>query len=480
MEEITIKKINDYLWEIPKTGGMRVPGRVYADESMLKTIRSDRALEQVVNVAHLPGIQKFSIAMPDIHWGYGFPIGGVAAFDAEEGVISPGGVGYDINCGVRLMSTALEEDDVGPKLKDLVDELFNRVPCGVGRSGEIKLSRSDYLGIIDKGAGWAIERGMGDSQDLDTIEDNGSFGGGDVEVVSHKAFERGREQIGTLGSGNHFLEIDVVDEIMDSVVADAFGLFRGQVCVQIHSGSRGFGHQICTDYIKTMMSYMKREGIRLPDDQLACAYIKSEEAKRYLSAFATAVNFAWTNRQILMHLAIETFCKVFRSTPDKLQTRLVYDVSHNIVKFEEHEIEGVKKRVCVHRKGATRALPREHPLVPEAYRDVGQPVLIPGDMGRASFVLVGTEDALRDSFGSCCHGAGRILSRRKALKSTTGRDIVDELRKKGIVVRARGRRTLREEMPEAYKFVGDVCDVVHNAGLARKVARLRPMGVIKG
>ena len=479
-EEIKLEKIHDYLWEIPKKGGMRVPGRVYATEKMLKDIQKDKALEQVVNVAYLPGIQKYSIAMPDIHWGYGFPIGGVAAMDAEEGVISPGGVGYDINCGVRLMRTSLTEEEVRPKLRELVTELFSRVPSGVGSSGKIKLSKSDYKELIKKGAKWAIERGWGDAEDLERIEDHGTFPGGDSDTVSNKAYERGSDQLGTLGSGNHFLEVDVVDEIYNTRVADDFGLFKDQVCVLIHCGSRGFGHQICTDYIDKMLSYMRREGINLPDKQLACAHIKSKEGRDYLSAFAAAVNYAWTNRQIIMAFSREAFYKVFNIGPRELGGHLVYDVSHNIAKFEDHKVNGKTKKVCVHRKGATRAFPKGHPLIPEIYRNVGQPVLIPGDMGRASFVLVGTEAALEETFGTSCHGAGRMLSRNEAVRRGRDRDLFAELERKGIILMARGKRTVLEEMPEAYKQVEDVCDVVHNAGIAKKVARLRPIGVIKG
>jgi tRNA-splicing ligase RtcB len=479
-EVVKLEKINDFLWEIPKRGGMKVPGRVYATEKMLGAIREEKALEQVVNVAHLPGIQKYSIAMPDIHWGYGFPIGGVAAMDIEEGVISPGGVGYDINCGVRLMRTNLTEDDVRPKLRELVTELFRQVPCGVGIGGRVKLSKDDYKSIVGKGVKWAIERGWGTADDLERIEDRGTFPGGDLDSVSKKAFERGKDQIGTLGSGNHFLEVDVVDRVFNPAIADAFGLFKDQVCTLIHCGSRGFGHQICSDYIDIMLSYMRREHLELPDRQLACAHIKSKEGREYLSAFSAAVNFAWTNRQLIMSFVRDAFYEVFGLGPSDLGGELVYDVSHNIAKFEEHKVNGGTKKLCVHRKGATRALPRGHKLIPEIYRDVGQPVFIPGDMGRASFVLVGTEAALVETFGSSCHGAGRVLSRRKAVKTAKGRNIIAELEDKGIIVMSRGRRTVLEEMPEAYKEVEDVVNVVHNAGIAEKVARLRPIGVIKG
>jgi tRNA-splicing ligase RtcB len=475
-----LEKINDFLWEIPKKGGMKVPGRVYATEKMLGAIKEEKALEQVVNVAHLPGIQKYSIAMPDIHWGYGFPIGGVAAMDIDEGVISPGGVGYDINCGVRLMRTNLTEDEVRPKLRELVTELFRQIPCGVGIGGRVKLSKDDYKSIVGKGVKWAIERGWGTSNDLERIEDRGTFPGGDLDSVSKKAIERGKDQIGTLGSGNHFLEVDIVDQVFNPAIADAFGLFKDQVCALIHCGSRGFGHQICSDYIDIMLSYMRREHLDLPDRQLACAHIKSKDGREYLSAFSAAVNFAWTNRQLIMSFVRDAFYEVFGLGPGDLGGELVYDVSHNIAKFEEHKVNGGTKKLCVHRKGATRALPRGHKLIPEIYRDVGQPVFIPGDMGRASFVLIGTEAALTETFGSSCHGAGRVLSRRKAVKTAKGRNIIGELEDKGIIVMARGRRTVLEEMPEAYKEVEDVVNVVHNAGIAEKVARLRPIGVIKG
>ncbi len=477
---MNITKVHEYLWEIPKTGTMLVPGRIYASERMLRTIKEDRALEQVVNVAHLPGIVKYSIAMPDIHWGYGFPIGGIAATDAEDGVISPGGVGYDINCGVRLMATSLTEEEVRPKLKELVTELYKRVPSGAGVEGSVKLSKSDYRELMDKGVNWAIEKGYGDGDDLERIEDNGHLAGGDMQNVSRKALKRGAEQLGTLGSGNHFLEVDVVDKLFNPGAAETFGLEAGRICVLIHSGSRGFGHQICTDYIDKMMMYMRREEMDLPDKQLACAHITSKEAREYLSAFSAAVNYAWINRQLIMHATRAAFYKVFDMSPRDLRGRLVYDVSHNIAKFEEHRVNGEMKKVCVHRKGATRAFPKGHRLLPDEYKDVGQPVFIPGDMGRGSYVLVGTETALDETFGTCCHGAGRVMSRRKAIKAGAGRNILKELELEGVIVMAKGKRTVAEEMPEAYKDAGEVCDVVHNAGIARKVAKLRPIGVVKG
>lgn len=475
-----IEKIHDNLWEIPRSGKMLVPGRVYASESLLRKIQEDKSLDQLVNVAHLPGIEKYAVAMPDIHWGYGFPIGGIAAMDAGEGVISPGGVGYDINCGVRLMSTALSEADVRPSLRKLVAALFKNIPSGAGEGGKVKLSEKDYRGIFTKGAGWAVENGWGEERDLETIEDNGYFPGADAGAIGKRAFERGKDQAGTLGSGNHFLEVDVVDEIYDPAAAGAFGLKLGQVCVLIHSGSRGFGHQICSDYIDTMLGYMRKHGLELPDKQLACARIDSSEGRGYLAAFAAAVNYAWVNRQLLMHLARKSFCEALEISQRELRGKLVYDVSHNIAKFEEHRVNGESKKVCVHRKGATRAFPRGHRLVPESYRSVGQPVFIPGDMGRGSYVLVGLQGALDETFGTCCHGAGRRLSRTKALKEGQGRDLFSELENKGIIVMAKGKKTVAEEMPDAYKDAGEVCRVVHDAGIAGMVARLRPIGVIKG
>jgi len=475
-----IEKVHDNLWEIPRTGGMLVPGRVYTSEKMLAQIKDDRALEQVVNIAHLPGIQKYSIAMPDIHWGYGFPIGGIAGVDADEGVISPGGVGYDINCGVRLMTTELTEGDVRPRLRGLVTELYKKIPSGAGMSGDFKLLKDDYKGIFNKGSRWAVERGCGREDDLLKTEDSGQFPGADPGAVSRRAYIIGKEQIGTLGSGNHFVEVDVVDKLFSPGVAEVFGLRPGAVCVLIHSGSRGFGHQICTDYIDTMISYMRREGINLPDKQLACAHIHSSEARGYLAAFSAAVNYAWANRQIIMHSVRNAFYDTFGITERELGSSLVYDVSHNIAKFEEHKVNGGIKRVCVHRKGATRAFPKGHVQIPEVYREVGQPVFIPGDMCRGSYVLVGTEASMEETFGTCCHGAGRMLSRRMALKAARGRNIFEELNERGVVVIARGKRTVAEEMPEAYKDAEDVCDVVHNAGIAHKVAKLRPIGVIKG
>lgn len=479
MEEIQLNRINDYLWEIPKHKGMNVPARVYTSNKMLEDIRQDKALEQLVNVAFLPGIQKYSIAMPDIHWGYGFPIGGVAAIDTKTGVISPGGVGYDINCGVRLLSTSLDEKSVKPKIDDLLKDMFNNIPCGLGITGKLILTENDYKKLISEGAKWIIEKGWGDFEDLLHIEDEGFYDGGNINNISSKALNRGKDQLGTLGSGNHFLEIDVIDKVYMPEVAKSFGLHPGQICVLIHCGSRGFGHQICTDYIDRMISYMEKENLKLPDKQLACAHIESGDGKSYLSAFAAAVNYAWANRQIIMEEVRKSFSKIISISKEELCGKLVYDVSHNIAKFENHDVNGETKQLCVHRKGATRALPNGHELLPDAYRNVGQPIFIPGDMGRGSFVLVGGEKS-KDTFYTCCHGAGRVLSRRKAQKLSRGKNIVSDMREKGVTVLARGKRTLMEEIPEAYKDAEEVCNVVEKAGIANIVAKLRPIGVLKG
>ncbi len=477
---IELKKIDDYTWEIPRIGKMRVPGVIFASKRMLEEIVTDESPQQVMNVACLPGIEKYSIAMPDIHWGYGFPIGGVAAMDVEEGIVSPGGVGYDINCGCRLLRSNLELDDVKDKLGELGAALFINIPSGVGSTGKIRLTRNDERDVLVKGSLWAVQNGMGTEDDLEKTEDRGMYPGADPDEVSEHALKRGKEQLGTLGSGNHFLEVDLVEEIYDAHVADVFGLRKGQVVVLIHSGSRGFGYQVCDDYLSVMSKYMRENRLNLPDRQLACAHIKSKEGQRYLKALACAANYAWANRQILSHWVRETFQQVLRMGPKDLGMTLVYDCGHNIVKTEEHEIDGKKKRVLVHRKGSTRSFPAGRPELPAAYRDVGQPVLIPGDMGRYSYVLVGGERAMEISFGSTCHGAGRLMSRAKAKKTSKGRDIASELKKKGILVFSAGKRTLMEEISEAYKDVSDVVEVVHNLGIARKVAKLRPLLVVKG
>ncbi|MBI5731285.1 MAG: RtcB family protein [Ignavibacteriales bacterium] len=479
---IEIEKISDNLWEIPKSGGMLVPGRIYISQNMLETsLQNDEALKQVINVAHLPGIQKYSLAMPDIHWGYGFPIGGVAATDLNEGVISPGGVGYDINCGVRLVRTSLVYNSCKDRIKKLVENLFKNVPTGIGSSGAIKkLSATDTKRILKNGSEWAIENGFGLQEDLLFTEENGKLKSADPEFVSDRAIERGLDQTGTLGSGNHFLEVDVVEKTYDEFTANSFGLFEGQIVLQIHTGSRGLGYQICDDYLKILVKAEKKYGFSLPDKQLACAPIKSQEGQDYFSAMCCAANFAWNNRQIIMHLAKKSFKETFNISEPDLGFQLVYDVCHNIAKIEEHEIGGTKKNVCVHRKGATRAFPPDNKFIPEKYRNTGQPVLIPGDMGRYSFISAGTEKAMEETFGSSCHGAGRLQSRHQAMKQAKGRNLIDELTKSGIIIQAKGFKTIAEEMPHAYKDVADVVDVMHNAGISTKVAKLKPVGVIKG
>lgn len=479
---IELKKISENLWEIPATGEMKVPGRIYISREMIeKGLKDDEALKQVVNVAHLPGIEKYSLAMPDIHWGYGFPIGGVAATNLDEGVISPGGVGYDINCGVRLATTNLEYEPIKIKIDTLVSNLFQAVPTGVGASGAIKkLSTTELKKVLAKGSVWAIENDLGVSSDIDFTEESGTLKNADTNAVSQRAFERGADQLGTLGSGNHFLEVDVVEEIFDSKVAEVFGLFQGQIVIQIHTGSRGLGYQVCDDYLKVLLQASSKYGFKLPDRQLACAPIKSQEGQDYLAAMQAAANFAWNNRQVIMHLAKKVFKETFSMSDSELGFKLLYDVCHNIAKIEKHTIGNEIKEVCVHRKGATRAFPPGSKLIPEKYKGVGQPVLIPGDMGRYSYILVGTEKAMEETFGSSCHGAGRNLSRTKALKNAKGRDLVAELNKKGIAIQAKGYKTIAEEMSDAYKDVSDVVDVMHKEGITRKVAKIRPVGVIKG
>ena len=481
MSDIRVEKLDEFRWIIPPAGGMRVPGIIYADERMMKGVEKDESLRQVANVAHLPGIIRHSLAMPDIHWGYGFPIGGVAAFDMEEGIVSPGGVGYDINCGVRLMVTNLQFNEIRNRVKDLIIALFRDIPAGVGSESSLKLSVDEEKKVLREGAGWAVNRGYGSSADLMTTEDGGRMQEADPSCVSERAIERGRRQLGTLGSGNHFLEIEVVDKIFDRKIASTFGLMaEGQVAVAIHTGSRGFGYQVCDDYLARMVKRGGKLDFPLPDRQLACAYIASDEGKEYMAAMACAANYAWANRQMLMYWTNQTFEKTLQMSPREIGMRLVYDVCHNIAKIEEFPVDGRKKKVCVHRKGATRALPPQHPALPEVYREAGQPVLIPGDMGTGSYVLVGTEKAVEETFSSTCHGAGRVMSRGRAIKASRNRSIVTEMADRGVMVMAAGKKTLSEEMPEAYKNIEEVVNVVHRAGLSRKVARLRAVGCIKG
>ena len=478
--EIELKEIDKNRWLIPKKGNMRVPGIVFSNHQLIKDLRHDQSLLQVVNVATLPGIVKQSLAMPDIHWGYGFPIGGVAAFQMKEGIISPGGVGYDINCGCRLMTTSLKASEIRPYVKDLISALFKNIPAGVGSEGAIHLSKQDEAKVALEGASWAVKKGFGQPEDLERTEDYGALDGADPSVLSDRAVKRGLDQLGTLGSGNHFLELQVVDHVYDYWTADRFNLFEGQATILIHSGSRGFGHQICDDFLKEMTAESSIINLQLPDRQLACAPLISDLGRRYLSAMACAANYAWANRQVLMHLAQETLITTLSIRPDELDMKLLYDVCHNIAKKELHNLDGQDTLLCVHRKGATRSLPPGHPVLPQIYKDTGQPVLIPGDMGTYSYVLVGAQGAMELSFGSSCHGAGRSLSRSKAVKMAKGRSIHRELEDKGIIVQSRGKLTLKEEMPEAYKDVSQVVEVVHESGLAKKVARLRPLGAIKG
>ncbi len=479
-QSVKFEKINDYRWRIPKQAGMKVPGIIFSDERMLKDIMKDRAAEQVRNAAHLPGIVRASMAMPDIHWGYGLPIGGVVATDIENGgVITPGGVGYDINCGVRLIRTSLYTQDVLPRLKDLVNMLFQTVPVGVGSTGDIRLDAVAQKKILTGGAGWAVKEGYGWQSDIDHCEEQGAINGADPSKVSKRAYERGNDQPGTLGSGNHFLEVQEVSEVFREDVAKIFGIERGQIVVMVHTGSRGFGHQVCTDYAESLVRVMSKWNINIPDRQLACAPVKSQEGENYLGAMRAAANYAWANRQVITHLIRRSFEKVFGERAESLGMSLVYDVAHNIAKTERYEIDGKERSLCVHRKGATRAFPAGHPDIPDDYRKVGQPVIIPGDMGRCSYLLVGTPEG-EETFFSTCHGAGRLLSRTAAVRAMRGRSIARELEAKGIIVRASGRETLYEEAPEAYKDVSRVVDIVQGAGISKRVAKMRPIGVIKG
>ncbi len=480
MSEIKLERIDDNRWLLPQTGKMRVPGIIYANEKIYQLLKNDESVKQVANVAHLPGIVNYSLAMPDVHWGYGFPIGGVAAFDLEGGIVSPGGVGYDINCGCRLVATNLSLGDVKDKIKDLTTALFHHIPSGVGSTGQVKLSGKDEKRVLEEGAKWAVKAGFGLMEDLEATEDGGAIAGADSEQVSARALERGKQQLGTLGSGNHFLEIEVVQEIFDQSAAQAFGLRKRQIAVMIHSGSRGLGYQICDDYLALMVKHIGETQIELPDRQLACAYLNTTRAQQYLAAMACGANYAWANRQLLMHRTREIFEKTLSMSPRELGMHLVYDVCHNIAKIEEFKIQGKMKKLCVHRKGATRAFPAGHDALAQRYKSVGQPVLIPGDMGSGSFVLVGQEKAMEETFGSACHGAGRVMSRTQATKAGRGRSIARELAEQGVLVMAGSKGTLQEEMPEAYKNLQDVVQVVHDAGLAKKVARLKAVACIKG
>ncbi|MBP2132797.1 tRNA-splicing ligase RtcB [Methanomicrobium sp. W14] len=473
-----IDRISEVEWEIKKgfAPGMRVPARLFISDSLSGTLE-EGAVKQLTNVAMLPGIVKYSLAMPDIHWGYGFPIGGVAAFDMDEGVISPGGVGFDINCGVRLISTPLHVSDIG-KIKRVVTELFHAVPTGVGTKAEKKYSNAEIDEMMLEGAGWAVREGFGVKEDLVRCEDNGCMSGADIDFVSSKARQRGMPQCGTLGSGNHFLEVQAVREIMDEEAASRFGVSKDSVCIMVHCGSRGLGHQVCTDHLKEVEAATKKYGIEIPDGQLACAPVKSPEGEAYFGAMAASANYAWANRQMITHFVRKVFSRIYKTEYEDL--KLIYDVSHNVAKYEDHLVDGRKMKVCVHRKGATRAFGPDCPDIPPDLSDIGQPVIIPGSMGTSSYLLKGTSVAMEKTFGSTCHGSGRVYSRSRAKKNIDGLKIKEELEMKGIFVKATSNNVIAEEAPGAYKSSSEVVRVVHDSGISREVARLEPLGVIKG
>jgi tRNA-splicing ligase RtcB len=474
------EQVAPYTYVLPPEGDMRVPGVVYASEELFSQPGADQALQQVANVATLPGILRASIAMPDIHWGYGFPIGGVAAMDDRDGVVSPGGVGFDINCGVRVVKTGLTRDEVQPRLQELMHEIMRRVPQGTGQRGALRLGEREFRRLIEQGVPFLVDRGLATEDDLEHTEEAGAMPGAHADAVTNKSIARGHAQVGSLGAGNHFLEVQVVAEVRDKETAEAFGIREGLVVVMIHTGSRGFGHQVCTDHLTRMAAAAVRYGYELPDRQLACAPVHSPEGEDYLAAMACAVNFAFANRQVIMNEVRGAFELVFRRGWSKLGMDLLYDVAHNIAKREEHDVDGARRPVWVHRKGATRAYGPGSEHVPPAFRDVGQPVIIPGDMGRESWLLVGTETAMRDTWGSTCHGAGRLMSRGAAKKVKSGPEVRRELEEQGIVVKAGSVALLAEEAPYAYKDVSGVVAVVDAVGLSRRVARLKPLGVLKG
>lgn len=478
--EFELRRIEEAVWEIPRSGEMRTAARLFATEHMLSDIRRDDSLRQLRNVAELPGIVGFAMAMPDIHQGYGFPIGGVAAFDMDDGVVSPGGVGYDINCGVRLLASDLDYAEVKNRTEEIADALFSEIPAGVGRGGDLRLNTQEEKRVLEQGAAWAIEHGYGVPEDLENIEEQGAMKQADPDAVSDKALKRGRDQIGTLGAGNHFVELGVVEEVYDQVSADVLGLRKNHVTLIVHSGSRGLGHEVCQQQIGRMRKAMQKYDIRVPDIQLCCAPIQSPEGHLYLAAMRAAVNYAFANRQMLTHRSRLAVNKALDIPKNRITFRTVYEVAHNIAKIEQHDLKGTKTTLCIHRKGATRAFAPGRPELPRLYREIGQPVLIPGDMGRYSYVLVGLPDAMTKTFGSTCHGAGRLMSRREASRRAHGRRIDQELRQKGIAVRAASNRGLAEEMSDAYKDVSDVVEAVIAANLSVKVARLQPLAVIKG
>jgi tRNA-splicing ligase RtcB len=476
-------RLGEYVWEIPASyrDDMRVPARIYASEALLELAFGDRTMEQLVNTAAMPGVVKRVLVMPDAHQGYGPPIGGVVPTRYPDGVISPGAVGYDINCGVRLMTSGLRAAEVQDEVGGLISALFRNVPSGVGKGGGIRrLAAKEVDKALVKGAAWAVGAGYGRPEDLERLEEGGAMAGADPRAVSPRAKQRGAPQLGTLGSGNHFIEIQEVETVFDQEVAQAFGLFQGQLAVSIHSGSRGLGHQVCSDYVKGLQAAVHKYNLKLPDRQLVCAPLDSPEGQDYYGAMAAAANYAWANRQCMAHLARRSFEEVLAGKVRDFDLRTVYDVAHNIAKIEEHAVDDKRMKLCVHRKGATRAFGPGHPAITPVYRTVGQPVLVPGDMGTASYVLVGTVDAMAETFGTSCHGAGRVMSRTAAKKKIHGGTLRAELEERGIRVRAGSMPGLAEEAPEAYKDIDAVIDVVEGANLARKVARLRPLAVMKG
>ena len=478
-QKISPKKINDHLFEIEKTGNMKVPVKIYASEKLLKKLGEDKSLQQGMNVACLPGIYGQSIMLPDAHQGYGFSIGGVAAIDYEHGCISPGGIGFDINCGVRLLATPLKKEEVEPKIQELMDSMFRNVPSGVGSESFIRLNNQELDAVLNRGAEWAVEQGYGYKEDLVHCEENGRMKEADAGKVSNRAKSRGREQLGTLGAGNHFLEVQFVDQIYDKKVAEAFGITEeGQVTVMIHCGSRGLGHQVCSDYLRKMEESDPELAKSLPEKDLIYAKAGTQLANDYFGAMAASANYAWANRHIIAHQIRKSFKEVLGLEPEKIKT--IYDVAHNIAKIEEHIIEGEKRKVYVHRKGATRSLPAEHPNVPEVYKHVGQPVIIPGSMGTSSYLLVGTQGALDETFGSTAHGAGRVMSRTEAIRRFRGEDIKKELAEHHIYLRAGSLKGISEEAPAVYKDIDEVVKVSHEAGIGNLVAKMRPIGVIKG
>ena len=478
-----MKKLDDFRFEIPRSYKpcMSTSAIIFSDDKLIQSVKADNAPEQAANVACMPGIVGRSMAMPDIHWGYGFPIGGVAAFDADSGVISPGGIGYDVNCGVKLVRTELTLKDVGQDIKRLVDTIFENVPSGVGEKGKLRLAGQQMDEVLEEGAGWAVKQGYGWEDDLTSCEESGMMKTADSSKVDVRAKQRGAPQLGTLGAGNHFLEIQKVERIFDPEAAKAFGINSvDQIVVSIHSGSRGCGHQIASDYIRIMESALKKYNINVPDKQLACAPVNSQEGQDCFKAMSAAANYAWANRQLILHWVRESFEHVLGRSAEEMGMGCVYDVAHNICKLEEHEFEGKKRKLYIHRKGATRAFDSTRSEVPQKYRAVGQPVLIPGDMGSASYVLLGTSNAMSETFGSTCHGAGRLMSRTSATKRFSANEVVSLLQSRGIYIKAASRDGIIEEAPGAYKDVDEVVRVAHGAGISKMVARLKPLGVMKG